>query len=426
MTHWKIVAFSSAWVVLISPGHAAGLITPPDLPPTGLARQAIEQDPRVAEARSILGASRHGAAALRAGPHEWAARLSAQRRSYDTGLAAQQNSNGTGSRSNEWVASLERPIRINGKAELDAQLGEAELRIAQARIGEARHEAARALAKLWLNALAASRLRNLLVEQLGFAQNNQKAAQRRRRAGDASKLQVNLATADLAEVQRQLSAATTAEARARATLRIRFPQLPMEAKALSAPVPPGRTLEQWRARILAESDPIRLVEAQLRKAELAASRARADRVPDPTVGVYAASEANRNERIFGVTVSIPLSGTYRNERMLQALREVEAAQVRLDSQRREIDAEITAAYIDAVGSYERWRLASQGLAATRDNARLTQRAYTLGEVDLQGLLLARRQALDAAMAAEQAQAEALGLHHQLLIDAHLVWELDED
>ena len=112
--------------------------------------------------------------------------------------------------------------------------------------------------------------------------------------------------------------------------------------------------------------------------------------------------------------------------MLQALREVEAAQARLDSQRREIDTEITAAYIDAVGSYERWRLASQGLAATRDNARLTQRAYTLGEVDLQGLLLARRQALDAAMAAEQAQAEALGLHHQLLIDAHLVWELDED
>ena len=183
MTHWKIVAFSSAWVVLISYGHAAGLTTPPDLPPTGLARQAIEQDPRVAEARSTLSASRHGAAALRAGSHEWAARLSAQRRSYDTGLAAQQNSNGTGSRSNEWVASLERPIRINGNAELDAQLGEAELRIAQARIGEARHEAARALAKLWLNALAASRLRDLLVEQLGFAQNNQKAAQRRRRAG---------------------------------------------------------------------------------------------------------------------------------------------------------------------------------------------------------------------------------------------------
>ena len=415
MTHWKRVVVSLAWVALVSPGHATGFATPPDLLSTGLARQAIEQDPRVVEARSALSASRHGAAALRAGPHEWAAGLSAQRRNYNTG-----------SRSNEWVASLERPIRINGKAELDAQLGDTELQIGQARIGEARHEAARALARLWIDVLVASRVRELFVEQLGFAQSNQKAAERRRRAGDASKLEVNLATADLAEVQRQLNVATTAEAKAQAILHTRFPQLPADAKALSAPVPPGQSQEQWRARILAESDPIKLVEAQLRKAELAASRARADRVPDPTVGVYAASEANRGERIYGVTVSIPLSGTYRNERMLQALREVEAAQARLDSQRREIEAEIAAVYIDAAGSFERWRIASQGLAATRDNARLTQRAYALGEVDLQGLLLTRKQALDAAIAVEQARVEALGLHHRLLIDAHLVWELDDD
>ena len=74
----------------------------------------------------------------------------------------------------------------------------------------------------------------------------------------------------------------------------------------------------------------------------------------------------------------------------------------------------------------RWRLASQGLSTTRDSARLTQRAYSLGEADLQTLLLARRQALDAATAAEQARAETLRWQYRLLVDAHLIWALGED
>ncbi|REN06036.1 TolC family protein, partial [Mycobacterium tuberculosis] len=75
---------------------------------------------------------------------------------------------------------------------------------------------------------------------------------------------------------------------------------------------------------------MRVAEGQLRRAELAASRASADRVPDPTVGVFAASEAFRKERIVGVSISIPLSGTYRNERMKQALQEVEVARAAVD------------------------------------------------------------------------------------------------
>lgn len=55
-----------------------------------------------------------------------------------------------------------------------------------------------------------------------------------------------------------------------------------------------------------------------------------------------------------------------------------------------------------------------------------QRAYTLGEADLQTLLLIRRQALDASTATEQARVDALRSHHRLLLDAHLIWALDED
>ena len=75
----------------------------------------------------------------------------------------------------------------------------------------------------------------------------------------------------------------------------------------------------------------------------------------------------------------------------------------------------------------RWELdLRRDLQATRDNAHLMQRAYSLGEADLQTLLLARRQALDASTAAEQARAEALRWHYRLLVDAHLIWALGED
>ena len=425
MTHWNRLlacAASVAWgLTALAADIPAPTLAPPNLPPTELARRLIEQDAGVVEARRSLGAATYGAAALRASPYEWTTRVSAQQRRIDGG-----------GNSNEWNAALERSIRIGGKTAIDHQLADTELLIAQARVGEARRDAARMLADLWVDALATRRQRELWAEQLGFAEASLKAVETRRRAGDASGLDANVARADFIEVQRQLSAATTAEARAGAKLELRFPALKADRRPIADPTPlgdpPPLDLDQaqWRARILAQSEPIRIAEGLRKKAQLSAARARADRIPDPTVGVYTASEAFRNERIVGLSLSIPLSGSYRESRMLQALQEAEAAGAQVERLRRELDAEIADAYIEATGAAQRWRLASQGLSTTRDSARLTQRAYTLGEADLQTLLLARRQALDATTAAEQARVEALRWQHRLLIDAHLIWGLADE
>jgi outer membrane protein TolC len=412
---WTLLPFTALTVLSAFSALAEQRPTPPSLPPTEQARLSIDQDAAVVEARSALAAAGHGAAALRAGPHEWTTRLAAQQRRVDNF--------GT---SREWTATLERSIRIGGKAGIDAQLGDNDIAIGQARIGEARHEAARALADLWLDTLAASRQRALWAEQLGFAEASHQAVEKRRKAGDASVLDVNVALADLQQVQRQLSAATSAEAKAKAKLAVRFPALNHEAPALAEPAALDLSLPQWRDRILAESDPIKIAEGLLKKAELSAARARADRIPDPTVGVYTATEAFRSERVIGLSVSIPLSGSYRSERMQQALQDVEAARARLARQKRDGEAEVVDAYADAAGGLARWQLAAQALLTTLDSARLTQRAYTLGEADLQTLLLARRPALDASAAAEQARVEALRWQHRLLIDAHLIWGLEDD
>lgn len=416
------VAHSSAFIATVVfplallTAQAEQRVTPPDLPSTESARASIDADPGVIEARRALEATGHGAAALRVGPHEWTTRITAQRRRYEN----------LGSTSNEWTAALERTLRIGGKAALDAQLGDADILIGQAGVGEARHEVARALADLWIETLATRRLRELWTEQLGFAERSRLAVEKRRKAGDASLLDLHAASADLIEVQRQLNLATTAEAKAGGQLALRFPTLTHPPQPLSDPVPLDMSLPQWRDRILSESDPIKRAEGEVKKAQLTAARAQADRIPDPTVGVYTASEAFRNERIVGVSISIPLGGSYRSERMQQALREVDAASAKLNAQKRDEQGGVIDAFVEATGALARWRLTSDGLATTRDSARLTQRAYTLGEADLQTLLLARRQALDAAVAAEQARVDALRWRYRLLVDAHLIWGLEED
>ena len=314
-------------------------------------------------------------------------------------------------------------IRIGGKAALDRDIGEAGLRQARAELTVARQGAARVLADQWLDWLAARQSRARLLEQVGFAEASLKAVETRRRAGDASLLEVGVAQSDVAEAKRQASLAAAAEARAQASLRVRYPQLPQVAPALSEPLALERTEGQWRERILAVSGKVRAAQEALRKAEVTGARARADRMPDPTLGVFTASEVFRSERVVGLSLSIPLGGTYREQAALEAEKQAAVARAGVDRETREIEVEVATQVADAVSSLERWRLAEQATVAAGDAARLTQRAYTLGEADLQTLLLVRRQSLDTVNAAASARADALRARYRLLIDAQLLWKL---
>ncbi|MRD49590.1 TolC family protein [Caenimonas koreensis DSM 17982] len=430
MKRWIFAASAALAGALLAPAHGAQAsgaplsaalapqAAPADLPSNDKAKALIDGDPRVVQARHALEAARHRADMLAAGPHEWTARASTQRRRYRSG--AQDV--------NEWSIGLERAVRIGGKAALDRQLGETQLRLAEARLGEARHEAARELLDLWLNWLAADRTRQLWSEQLGFAQTSLNAAGTRRRAGDASMLEQNAARADLAEVQRQLSGAANEEAKARAKLRARFAPFPVSGQVAALGEPVALTPDDalWRERILAESRDLRIAKEELQQAELTAARASADRLADPTVGVLATSEAGGAERIVGLTLSIPLGGTYRNAQSREALAQVDVARAAVERALRELESEIAEGLTDARGSLERWKFAEQARAATQENAQLTQRAYTLGEADLQAVLLARRQLVDAALGSTQARVDALRTRYRLLIDAHLIWGLQDD
>ncbi len=391
---------------------------PPEIPglmPESMARPLLERDPGVAAARAGLDVARHEAGILDQSPYEWTARA----------LGARRSVSGSG-RYGEWNVGIERGIRLPAKAAADRSLGKVTIEESQARYGEALHDAARQLTLHWLDWLAAESGHALAHANLAAVLDNMAAVDRRVHAGDASRLDANLARAELAEQKRVANDAKTQALAAWARLSSRFPGVAREPAVLPLPLALAENDAFWQSRIMAESDELKIAQAQTDKAQAQAERERAGRTPDPTVGVYTASEVGGREKISGISISIALPGGFRESRRAKAVAAFEAAGYTLELKRRELETEIAGDLATARGAYESLQIANEGAASMLENARLTQRAYTLGEGDLQALLLARRQATAAANSALQAQVTSLKAYYGLLVDAHLVWGLDRE
>ena len=255
--------------------HAAQPVNPPGLLPSEIARPLLEQDPGVAAARAGLEVARQEAAILDKSPYEWTARATGQQRRLDSGP-----------RYNEWNIGIERTIRLRGKAAADRSIGTATVEESQARNGEALLQAARELMALWVDWLAAERARERAANNLQSIQISLTAVEKRARAGDASKLDVSIARAELAEHRRLDNDAKTQAAATWSRLSTRFPGLKRQIQTLPTPSPLGESAAFFRDRILAESDELKVAQAQLRMAQSRAERARAEKIPDPTLGVW--------------------------------------------------------------------------------------------------------------------------------------------
>ncbi|MBA2351543.1 MAG: TolC family protein, partial [Burkholderiales bacterium] len=259
--------------------HAAQPVNPPGLLSSEIVRPLLEQDPGVAAARAGLEVARQEAGILDKSTYEWTTRATGQQRRMDSGP-----------RYNEWNIGVERTIRLPGKAAADRSIGKATVEESQARNGEALLKAARELMALWVDWLAAERARELAANNLQSIQTSLTAVEKRARAGDASKLDVSIARAELAEHRRLDNDAKTQAAATWSRLSTRFPGLKRQIQALPKPLPIGENAAFFRDRILAESDELKVVQAQMRTAQSHVERARADKIPDPTLGVYTASE----------------------------------------------------------------------------------------------------------------------------------------
>lgn len=395
--------------------QAASSPETPGLMPTPIVRPLLEQDPGVTAARAGLEVARREAGILDSSPYEWNTKLTGQRRSLESGPRYQ-----------EWNVGIERTLRLPGKATADRNIGKAAVDEAEARYGDALHEAARELLNLWLDWLHADNAYSLAQANGLSAQGNLEAVQKRTRAGDAAKLDVSLAQAELAEQRRLANDAKTQASVTWARLHARFPSFDRQFINMPTAVAIEPNIMYWRERILKQSDELKTAEALLRRATAEADRARANKTPDPTIGAFTASEVGGRERITGISISIPIPSGQRNERAIQAVHVAEVKRQEVERVKRQLEADIDSNVATAWGTYESMQMSETGAAAMHDNAKLMQRAYSLGESDLQALLTAQRQATAAAQNSLASKTAALKGYYLLLIDAHLVWDLDHD
>lgn len=407
--------FAACWTV----GAGAQQADFADLPPESQVIAVLEQYPPVLAAQAGIQFEEANRVRLQAGVYEFNLRADVQNRH----VTVNPGSTNYG----EYGVAVERPVRLPSKAVLDERIGEEGVQVARFTRGAAFHDASRRLLQLWFGWLREYAAVKQWSQQVEVLRQQVDITAKRVRAGDAPRLELNLAEAAASQAETSALQAQTREAIARGELQQTFPGLRApQTVAFVPPQPVTEAFEYWRDRIVEFNHEIARAREEVKRRQVMVSRARADQTPDPTVGVRYMNEFGGAEKITGMFLSVPIPGEARAALSQAAVAQVGAATQQELAARRIVSTEVSNAYFGAVGAYEASQKARAAADAMTRNADLTARAYQLGESSLNDVLVARRLALESGLASRNAQLQAQESRYRLLLDAHLLWPLDLD
>ncbi len=382
----------------------------------------LAQQPAWRAALHSLRAEQAVARQWRAGSGEWVAALSAARR-RQTDPAVE--------RSQEWELSVERALRLPGKAKLHAAAGLARVQQAQAQAQRVWRELARQLVQDLASAQRETRAAALWQAQAALLAEQRDAVVKRQRLGDAAQIEAQQAELAWLQAQAQADAARNRAATARAFLTTRYPGLAWRDTPAPAAGAAGPALSPSPAPTL--TDDALLQRLQEASAELAAARhdaaaaqaqARVDAAEvrgDPSVGLRWGQARSGAEQYVGVMLSLPLGSDYRRAGADAAQARASAAALQAaDAQARwQADAARRLAELRAAdAALHRAQRAAQQADAVAERLRL---GYRLGEGSLTDVLNARRQANELHQAALAAALDRLQQQALLAIDARWLW-----
>lgn len=385
----------------------------PMLPPADLILDAISRTPEVQRAEAGVSAAEAAARMRAVGSHEGQVTAIPQRRRIEGGRTY-----------DEWELDVTRSIRLPGKARLDREIGAAGLQAARLWLEDAHHAAARRLLAAWSGWQRARAEREQLQQLADIARRDRDTVARRVALGDAAERDLLAADAAVAQAQAALLRAQAAQASTGLAWRSEFPSLPLpEREAGNAYAPPSLSGddESWVSLIVTRSHEVGASEAGVRQKDAEARRARADRVPDPTLGIRVLNDLGGRERAYGVVVGIPLGGSYRRAAADKAAADTLAAEADLAVVRRDIERDARMVVAAARASHAIWKSRREALQVTGASAAKAARAYALGETGIAELLAARRVEQDAMLAERQAAIDALEAVTRVQVDAHEIW-----
>ena len=199
-----------------------------DLPSAEQARAAIESHPTVLAAQAAVAAAAARRHALEAGPYETQMRIGAgQRRDrvLDQNLS-------------EYELGVERAFRIGAKSDIDQAIGEQSVAQAKLGVGEAMHESARSLLRLWFVWMRTAAQAEVWDAQTSISGRQLGAVDKRVRLGDAPRQEKLLAESALAQATTSRLQARMRVEVARAELTRNFPAIAPPATVPIAEAPP--------------------------------------------------------------------------------------------------------------------------------------------------------------------------------------------
>lgn len=412
--------------------------------------QWLADDPAIQRVQSHKRSLEAEAAQIANSGYEWSASYSRQERDYEQPELAGID------KSREWNVELERSFRLPGKGAANHRQADALRSFSNASEQAGLRDVVSELINDYLDALHASASQALLERELAFAHTNLRAVEHRVKAGDAPALDARLAAAESQALEREINTARQEAANRWTSFRIRYPaaDLPPFAqatsdgekpadmlatkdkalaigtlnldalnlnstvlKAIPEPQPLQGELAQWQERLLNNQPELQQANASLNAASAAADKARRDRIPDPSLAVFSGRESFGKESIVGVRLSMPIPGSQRSQAMRQRYADEAVARADKEILQRSLRAETENRYRQSRSEFQRWQLAKQMADNLGENVRLLQKAYRLGEQDLQGLLLGQQQHTRAALAEVESRVDALRSHYQLRLAA---------
>jgi outer membrane protein TolC len=386
-----------------------------ELPPTPLVEKALAAYPPVQAAREGVRFELAGKRRLDVGPYEFAIRGGYQSHTLPNG------------RFPEFEFGLERPLRLPEKARLDRELGVQGVELARRIAYSAWCDGARHLLQLWYAWARENMQLAIWTQQAQALREQVDVVSRRAAAGDAPRVEVNLAEASAAQAEAVVENFRGREQGARGALDRTFPAIAVPASArIGRPRPLEQGLDWFVEQVRLHNDEIRVARAAARRGLVAARRAGAERLPDPAIGVRIATDRSNADRIAGLFVVVPIPGDARRAFAdgARAQAAVAASQEAAVVQR--VTAEVAQMYGQATGAFRAWEKARSAADGMQRNAVSTLRSWQLREAPLSEVLIARRLALEAALTAAMAQIDAEETRYRLLIEAHILWNDPEE
>ena len=304
-------------------------------------------------------------------------------------------------RRNEWYTGISQTFEVAGKPGYRREAASAALTALRLEIADARRQVRAEVAERHYRVLALQQREQTEAQALQLFEETAAAVQRRRAAGEDTRLNANVARVEAERARNQLAVVQEQliDARNELAARLQLPpgSVPQAVGDLAAQ-PGGYTLEALLAA--ADAQPrLRALTQRENSADARLKLERAGAYPDLTIGISSGREgpAGGRERLTILSVSVPLPLFKRNPAGIgQAATGLMQAQIARQVVLRDTRANIQALWSRLASLDERVRRLQQSvLPALQDNQQLSLKSQRAGQIGLLELIVVSRQSLDA-------------------------------